>query len=108
VTQREIDTLLAQLRRRERFWLRRELFSAVGVFIGIVLLAGVLTTAQASLPKPEVLSKSGNTPATPMSSQWAKDRKAFIAECKGNGGIPVVIAGPVGSDGIDCAQRLGE
>jgi hypothetical protein len=64
--------------------------------------------SQTSLPKPEVLSKSGNTPAAPMSSQWAKDRAAFIAECKGNGGIPVVIAGVVGSDGIGCAANLGE
>lgn len=48
------------------------------------------------------------TKPVPLSDQWGKDRAAFIKACRGNNGIPVPVAGVVGSDGIDCAAKLGE
>ena len=43
--------------------------------------------------------------AEPQRSQ--AERQQFIAECEGNGGIPVVVAGVLASRGIACAQPLG-
>lgn len=45
--------------------------------------------------------------ARPASSAWSDDRKAEIAACRERGGLPVILAGVLASDGIGCAQPLG-
>lgn len=64
--------------------------------------------AQAPERKLEVLTDSETEPEpAPLSHQWGKNRKADIAKCKAEGGIPVVVAGVLASEGIGCAQPLG-
>jgi hypothetical protein len=75
------------------------------VVLLLVAIAAMVSVSAQTLPKPEVLSKTGNTP---LSEQTVKDRREFIAQCKANNGIPVPVLGLVGSDGMDCAAKLGE
>lgn len=46
-------------------------------------------------------------PARPPSRAWSDERKAEIAACRERGGLPVVLAGVLASDGIGCATPLG-
>jgi hypothetical protein len=52
-------------------------------------------------------SLAQQTAKVPLTRSWTNERLAKIEDCKRHEGIPVVIAGPVGSDGIGCAQPLG-
>jgi hypothetical protein len=52
-------------------------------------------------------SLAQQTAKVPLTRAWSNERAAAIEDCRKHEGIPVVIAGPVGSDGIGCAQPLG-
>lgn len=45
--------------------------------------------------------------ARPASRAWSDERRAEIAACREAGGLPVVLAGVLASDGIGCAQPIG-
>lgn len=77
----------------------------LAVVLGLVFLAVALASAVGQAQRELQTLERGQPPV--LSEQWGRDRKAEIEQCKAAGGIPVVIAGVVASEGIGCAQPLG-
>jgi hypothetical protein len=75
--------------------------------LGPVGAAAVYCDVSAQLPKPEVLSKTGNAPPPSRTAAWAQ----AVEDCEAHGGVAVVRATKALGRSADlpvCVPQLGE
>jgi hypothetical protein len=76
-----------------------------GVGIGLLLGGSATIAITPQARKLESLEKGA--PA-PISKSWSEGRQAEIEKCREAGGLPVILAGVLASDGIGCAKPVGD